>query len=687
MKGKLWRKLIALAMAVIMIFLIVGEGGFGLTGAGSVKADTEIKYNLADYTVAGWDNATYTGSPITFDNDLRVYPVGDYNNPLSKQFYTVEYTNNTNAGEATMTITGIADKGCVGTITRKFTIKPRSGEDCAVYYVNKLNRKILWSDVLVRTGCEYMKVYGDTAYYDFWIKYGSNELVEGVDYTYWFANCDEVAAGDKNDHESGPYLEIFFEGNYTDSVTRPLTISAANMSNQNVSLAKSKTYKYTGSAITPEVSASDGQSGETLELGVDYEVSYEDNTAPGTGKVIVKGINNYTGEVELEFEIVSDDVVLKDIADAVVTVASCEYTGSELTPEVVVKYNGQTLILGTDYSVQYSNNINAGANASVTILGEGIYTGSKTENFTISKRDISKATVTTDSPTYAPSTTIYPTVIVKDEEVGKTLSKGNDYSVYFDNAEKGFNAGEHTGTLEGKGNYTGTSTFKYNILPASIKPAKVTVDEQEYTGLELTPECKVEIGSKTLVLGTDYKITGYSQNIQPGTATINIEGINNYTDTTMGTFSIVSTSVKPDLSNAIISTIAAQEYTGAQIRPDFTVTYNNENGETVSLTKDVDYTVEYGENITPADGGSIKITGMGDYIGSKTINFTINCKDIKDIEFDIQPETYTYSGEAIYPQLTLKYNGKTLVQGTDYEVSCKNNINATDSAEVTVTGK
>lgn len=60
------------------------------------------------------------------------------------------------------------------------------------------------------------------------------------------------------------------------------------------------------------------------------------------------------------------------------------YTGSAVTPSVVVTLNGQTLTLGRDYEVSYSNHTQAGT-ATVTIKGVGIYTGSKSAQFTIVK--------------------------------------------------------------------------------------------------------------------------------------------------------------------------------------------------------------------------------------------------------------------------------------------------------------
>lgn len=55
-------------------------------------------------------------------------------------------------------------------------------------------------------------------------------------------------------------------------------------------------------------------------------------------------------------------------------------------------------------------------------------------------------------------------------------------------------------------------------------------------------------------------------------------------------------------------------------------------------------------------------------------------------DFVTVPEFAYYTGKAVTPAVTVKYMGKTLVKGTDYTVSYKNNIKA-DTASVTVTGK
>lgn len=70
-----------------------------------------------------------------------------------------------------------------------------------------------------------------------------------------------------------------------------------------------------------------------------------------------------------------DNCTVSDIADKT-------YTGSAITPEIVVKDGESVLTLGTDYTVEYSNNTNAGT-AKVTIAGKGNYGGTVEKTFTI----------------------------------------------------------------------------------------------------------------------------------------------------------------------------------------------------------------------------------------------------------------------------------------------------------------
>ena len=58
------------------------------------------------------------------------------------------------------------------------------------------------------------------------------------------------------------------------------------------------------------------------------------------------------------------------------------YDGKAKKPTITVKDGTAILQEGTDYTVTYNNNINAGT-AKVTIIGKGIYKGTVTKKFTI----------------------------------------------------------------------------------------------------------------------------------------------------------------------------------------------------------------------------------------------------------------------------------------------------------------
>ena len=77
------------------------------------------------------------------------------------------------------------------------------------------------------------------------------------------------------------------------------------LTNSDISVSDIAAQTYTGSAIEPEITVTDGE--KTLVLGTDYEVSYSDNTNVGTATVTITGINNYSGTVEKTFEIKSEN--------------------------------------------------------------------------------------------------------------------------------------------------------------------------------------------------------------------------------------------------------------------------------------------------------------------------------------------------------------------------------------------
>ena len=137
---------------------------------------------------------------------------------------------------------------------------------------------------------------------------------------------------------------------------------------------------YTGSAITTEVTISDGNT--VLREGTDYTLSYENNINAGIATVTATGMGNYDAESSISTTFLISPRHIKDVS--VAAIPDETYDGTPKTPAVTVTNGTIPLVLGTDYNVTYSNNTNAGT-ANVTIDGIGNYTGSRIEHFIIDK--------------------------------------------------------------------------------------------------------------------------------------------------------------------------------------------------------------------------------------------------------------------------------------------------------------
>ncbi len=139
----------------------------------------------------------------------------------------------------------------------------------------------------------------------------------------------------------------------------------------------------------------------------------------------------------------------------------CTYTGEAQEPAVTVNDGTADLTAGTDYTVTYSDNTNAGT-ASVTISGAGDYTGSVTKTFTIGEADISECTVSLSQTVFTydgTEKTPEATVTIND----RILEEESDYTAACSNH---VDVGTATVTITGCGNYTGTASAAFTIEKA-----------------------------------------------------------------------------------------------------------------------------------------------------------------------------------------------------------------------------
>lgn len=117
-----------------------------------------------------------------------------------------------------------------------------------------------------------------------------------------------------------------------------------------------------------------------MEQNVDYVVTVQPhyNCDVGTYSYIVIGTGKYTGSKTITYNVIPAQINKVSVS----AIESQKYTGKEIQPNLILKYNGIILEEGKDYTVSYSNNINVGA-ATIIIEGKGNFTGTLQTGFTI----------------------------------------------------------------------------------------------------------------------------------------------------------------------------------------------------------------------------------------------------------------------------------------------------------------
>ena len=120
------------------------------------------------------------------------------------------------------------------------------------------------------------------------------------------------------------------------------------------------------------------------------------------------------------------------LAEADISITEvCYYDGEPQKPKMNVVLYGTVLMEDQDYDVTYQDNVDAGT-ASVTVTGEGIYSGSQTKLFTIHPRKVKAEELSIDRDcikVYDDTTTAFPNITLK-----RTLGN-DDVNVTYEKAE------------------------------------------------------------------------------------------------------------------------------------------------------------------------------------------------------------------------------------------------------------
>ena len=191
--------------------------------------------------------------------------------------------------------------------------------------------------------------------------------------------------------------------------------------------------------------------------------------------------------------------------------------------------------------------------------------------------------------------------------------------------------------------------------------------------------CNTVIKAQTVINATGHKSSGW---IVDKTASIGVKGSKHKECTVCK--KVLETAEIPALSRISISkasvtlSTSTYAYDGKAKKPGVTVKLNGK-----TLKNGTDYTVSYSNN-TKVGTAKVTITGKGNYTGSVSKTYSIKNNFKKATVSGISTKAFT--GKNITQSITVKYNGKTLKNGTDYTVSYSNNKNI-GTATVKITGK
>lgn len=558
---------------------------------------------VTNCTVSGLTAKTYTGKAQTQSITVK------YRNKTLKngKDYTVSYQNNINAGTAYVIIKG---KGSYsGTVKRSFTIKPDIiYKQCTFYKIASQ----------YYTGSQIKPVPK--------IKNGTTTLKNGTDFTLTYQN---------NVNKGTAKVYIKGKGNYSGSCSLTFSITARPVSTLKITVPS---VTYNGKAQKPAVTVK--YNNYKFKNGTDYTLSYKNNTKIGTATVTVKGKGKLSGTKSVTFKINA-----KPIKNAVITYNnSLTYNGSTLSPAVTVKYGNATLKKNTDYTVAYSNNVNAGT-GTITITGKGIYGGSVKKTFTIKKLGISATAVSGTGNKVYTGSVIKPVPAVKVG--GRTLKNGTDFTVsYKNNTEPG------TATLKvtGKGNYSGSVSKTFKITARAINDVEVTIPDTVFTGEQVKPDVVVSYGNYQFINNSDYTLS-FKDNVNIGTASVVVTGKNHLSGSRTVTFPIE----KADISSTEIA-VKNATFTGSAVKSGVDVRLGN-----VTLKEGTHYTLSYKNNVN-AGTAQVTISGKGSLEGAVTKSFTIEKADISKASISANG---TYTPDGVKIGINAKFGNYTL-KSSDY---------------------
>ena len=278
------------------------------------------------------------------------------------------------------------------------------------------------------------------------------------------------------------------------------------------------------------------------------------------------------------------------------------------------------------------------------------------------------------------------TALAKKNNIPCVLWDNNAFAVY--NGNNIVLNSEYHGYINRKNN-TVTSPAK-DVIEALMKPYGKKADLNCSSSVTIVAGQSKNIGASSSTSGAvlTYKSTtpsictvdknGNVTAFKTGTGYVTVTAsANGYNSVSKDVKIVVS---KKSLNNGLLTlSETSYVYDGTYKKPAATVTFGGK-----VLQEGKDYTISYRNNLN-VGVTTVIATGMGDYTGYTSKNFTITKRAMAGGTVSVA-SSVSFTGSNITPSVTVKVAGRTLTSGTDYTVSYSNNKNV-GKATVKITGK
>ena len=600
-------------------YRVKGDGNYSDIAAQSL--DVTIASKTVESPTITFSETSYTYDGTAIEPTVTVKDGGTM---IPSTEYSVSYTNNTNVGTATVTITDVEGGNYTVSGSATFAISSADGS---------LNPPVGKSDLVYNGTAQDLITAGSSTT-------GTMEYsLDGTTYA-------ETIPQGTNAGSYTVYYKVIGDANHNDIAAQnfQVTIAAKTVDSPSITLSETS-YTYDGNAKEPTVTVKDG---ETTIPATEYSVSYTNNTNVGTATVTITDVEggNYAVSGSTTFAISSADGSLNPPvgkSDLVYNGTAQDLITAGSTTTGTMEYS----LDGTTYSTSIPQGTDAG---SYTVYYK--VTGDD-DNSNIAAQDFQViiASKTVESPTITLSETSYtydgtakkPTVTVDD---GETTIPSSEYSVSYTNNT---NAGTATVTItdvEG-GNYavSGSTTFTISVADGSLTAPTGTSD-LVYNG---TAQNLITAGSTTTgtmeysLDGTTYD-TGIPQGTDAGSYTVyyKVTGDANHNDIAAQHFDVTIAKAALTVSAGNYEIFEGEEIPSFEIKYDGFV--NNETADAL-ITKPTiscEATVgskpdEYKVTVSGAEAKNYEITYVDGKLTILAKSFVSGGDDDKDED---DPATY-----------------------------------------------